>query len=202
MKKLKSLLFICFVSSNVFAQDISINDFISRIEKINASVTSIESEFIQIQKFSFLDEVIESTGNFYFKKPNAMKWEQLSPEPYKFVLNDHEAYSFDGKDKKSMPANSPQLVGFKKFIMGTIDGSVFAGDDFETTIVENQEHIEVVMLPQKKAVKRIFLRVEMVFDKTTLDLDVLRFYESEEDTRIISFNNHQKNTLTDYSIFQ
>lgn len=202
MKKLIYLLFMCLAVSSLSAQDIPISDFIAQIQEANTSVLSIESDFVQIQRFSFLDEVIESTGNFYFKKPNAMKWEQETPEPYAFVLNDRNAYSYDGVEKKSMPANSPQLLGFRKFIMGTIDGSVFAGDDFETTIVQVSGQIKVEMLPKKKVLKRIFVKIEMTFDQSTLDLMILKFYESEEDTRLISFSNHQKNTLTDYSIFQ
>lgn len=202
MKVLKYLFFVCFIAFETTAQNISVNDFVSRIQEINGAVTSIESDFNQLQEFSFLDEVIASSGKFYFKKPNAMKWEQLSPEPYMFVLNEGEAYSFDGVKKQKMPANSPQLVGFRRFIMGTVDGSVFQGDDFETTVVENKDKLEVLMLPQNKALKRVFLKVEMVFDEETIDLLELKFFESEEDVRVISFTNHQKNTLTDYSIFQ
>ncbi|MGL1886424.1 MAG: outer membrane lipoprotein carrier protein LolA [Reichenbachiella sp.] len=183
------------------AQENELARFVSLLSTKNASLQSLESDFSQVQSFSFLDEVLKSSGKFYFKKPGSLKWDQTSPEAYAFVITPVAAYSFDGKQKKSMPANSPQLVGFKKFIMGTIDGSVFVGDDFKNEVTFINGTVKVVMLPQKKALKKIFERVEMEFDEQTLYLKELKFFESEEDIRTMTFTDQEINTLTNSTLF-
>ncbi|MCV9387180.1 LolA family protein [Reichenbachiella ulvae] len=193
------LAIIC-LTVEVEAQD-RVEKFLSRLEAFNAKTTSIVSDFDQEQEFSFLDETMEASGQFYFMKPGVMKWDQKSPEAYAFVIKSDEAYKMEGGKKKNIPLNSPQIAGFKRFLLTTMDGSILQSGDFDVNIGFANGVVEVDLLPTKKTMKRMFEKVSLKFDEESLLLKELVFFETETDFRRIQFSNHQLNTLTDATVF-
>ncbi|RJE72874.1 MULTISPECIES: outer membrane lipoprotein carrier protein LolA [Reichenbachiella] len=199
--KIMTLGLCLFASQFLAAQDAAVEDFLKRLEAFNEKTTSIVSDFEQVQEFSFLEEKMNSSGKFYFMKPGIMKWDQIKPEPYFFVIKEDEAYKSDGNGIKKIPVNSPQIIGFKKFLMQTMDGSILKSDDFTHEITLTDLSAKITLVPQQRALKRMFSQVRLVFDKKTLLLTELTFYESAEDFRSVYFSQHELNTLTDAAQF-
>ncbi|PIB36171.1 hypothetical protein BFP72_12575 [Reichenbachiella sp. 5M10] len=191
----------CLWSTAVVGQEESVEQFLQRLEEFNAETTSIVSSFDQVQVLSFLDEEMKASGSFYFMKPSAMKWEQVVPEAYSFVITEDEAYKSDVHGTKKIPSNSPQIIGFKKFLLETMDGSILKSDDFENEIELVDGDAKITLLPKQKAMKRMFREVRLVFDVQSLLLKELVFQETPEDYRSIYFSNHKLNTLTDRTQF-
>jgi len=182
-------------------QDVK-SDFLSRLKVANKGLTSIDSEFIQEKTMSIMTGVLTSSGKFYYKKPNLMKWDQLQPSPYYFILNGNEVKRFDGKTVKVISANSPQVSYFKDFIMGTVDGSLFESEQFEASYVKVGGTIEVTLIPLKKSMKKRIKKMVLVFDNEKLILLNLTMFETGGDQTAIKFVNTSLNTITDNSIFE
>jgi len=182
-------------------QDVKSN-FLSRLKVANKGLTSIDSEFIQEKTMSIMTGVLTSSGKFYYKKPNLMKWDQLQPSPYYFILNGNEVKRFDGKTVKVISANSPQVSYFKDFIMGTVDGSLFESEQFEASYVKVGGTIEVTLIPLKKSMKKRIKKMVLVFDNEKLILLNLTMFEAGGDQTAIKFVNTNLNTITDNSIFE
>lgn len=177
------------------AQDQRTDQFLNRLQEFGAKTESIASDFDQEQEFAFLDETMTAKGRFYFMKPGIMKWEQNEPEAYAFVIKSEEAYKIENGQKKKIPLNSPQIVGFKKFLLTTMDGSILESDEFSSEISFTGQQVSIEMIPEKKAAQRMFEKVVLKFDEQSLLLQELIFFETETDFRRIRFSNHQLNQL-------
>ena len=137
------------------AQDIK-EDFLQRLNTSNDTVTSIQSNFVQTRTLSIMEEPLISSGEFTYKKPELMKWDQQLPTPYYFILNGVNVIRFDGEKRKKIAANSPQVSYFKDFILGTVNGSMFESEQFLSTFTKMGDKVKIVLIPQQKAMlKRI-----------------------------------------------
>ena len=111
-------------------------------------------------------------------------------------------YKFDGSKKIKLPSGNRQVSGFKKFIIGTLDGSLFSNKNFHSSFIRDGKEVKVEMIPQNKILKRRFEKIAMRFDFEHMILLELVFFESDGDNRMITFTNHKINTLKDSSIFK
>ena len=202
MMRLSLVLLICFVSSFLQAQDSIREEFLKKIEVSTTTTQSISSDFEQIQELSILTEKQTSSGKFYFKNPGKMKWEQIEPSPYYFIFNEDAVIKFDGKVREQLPAGSPQVLGFKKFILGTVNGSIFKDNSFESSFSKEGNIVRVDMLPLKKMLKRRFDKVSFTFDFERMVLLELVFFENGGDKRTTRFFNHKIDVLEDDSLFR
>lgn len=179
------------------------NDFLQRMELANDTIQSLESDFIQERTLSIMEDALISKGKFYYKKPGLMKWDQVSPNPYYFILKGNKVLRFDGKKVKEIPANSPQVSHFKDFIMGTVDGSLFTSDLFESKFTrEKNSNVKIVLTPLNKSMKNRISNLALVFDYDKMILLNLVIFEANGDQTKILFSNQKLNTITNNSVFQ
>ena len=75
LKKYRTKLFLAMLfgttimSVNLQGQDLEM-EFLQRMKKANEEIYSIESDFIQERTISIMEEVLRSSGKFYYKKPD------------------------------------------------------------------------------------------------------------------------------------
>jgi len=187
-------------SSFLFAQTTE-SIFLDRLHTFNADVISIQSDFEQTRSLAIMEEPLISTGKFYYKKPGLMKWDQQLPTPYYFIINGDNVIRFDGKERKVMSSNSPQIVHFKNFILGTIDGSMFESDDYAALFTRSGNLIKIELLPQKKSLARKIDRIELEFGYKKMMLKKLVITEVGGDKMSIVFTNQQVNTIENNTLF-
>jgi len=192
---------ILLTGSTIVAQSSMMDEFIEQMKTVNAEVSSISSDFTQTQEMAIFANNEISKGRFYYMKDDRMKWEQKEPTSNYFVFNGDDAYLYDGKQKEKISAKNPRISTFKKFIMGTIDGSVFSDESFDNKISQQDHLIIIEMAPLKKALKKRFEKIILTFDSKKMILLELVFLESNNDKRTIHFYNHELNTLSDPTIF-
>jgi len=200
--QLRSMLIVIFtlVVTLSSAQDIK-EDFLQRMNEVNAKNTSIESDFVQKRTLSIMDEVLISSGKFLYKKPGFMKWDQLLPSQYYFILNGDRVIRFDGEKRKTISASSPQVSYFKDFILGTVNGSMFESKQFISTFSKVNDEVRVVLLPQQKEMKKRIESIQLVFSYDKMVLIELIIMEKDGDKTAIYFSNQKFNTISDSSIF-
>lgn len=197
-----TLLIVSMSMNKGLAQNTIDREFTSAIKEAKTRIQSISCQFEQTVVMSVLSDKEKSSGNFYFRTPGQLKWEQLTPDNYTLVINGDQSYKMDGEEKKSLPVGALQLVGFRRFIMGTLDGSIFDSDHFDTDIAKAELNWEISMLPVKKALSKRFDKIQLTFDQKEMLLQQMTFFELGGDQRIIRFKNHEINTLTDDTNFQ
>src|ERR1700752_393074 len=78
----------------------------TKIESMNKSVTTMESDFTQEKNLSMMSEKIISKGHFVFKKENLLRWEYISPTKYLIVINKDKVFIKDSKKTSKYDMNS------------------------------------------------------------------------------------------------
>ncbi len=191
------LLAISIVSS---AQSIK-KDFLQRLHTSNDTITSIQSDFVQIRTLSIMEEPLISSGQFTYKKPELMKWDQQLPTPYYFIVNGANVIRFDGEKRNQIAANSPQVSHFKDFILGTVSGSMFESDQFLSTFTKKGDKVKIVLVPQQRAMLKRIGKIELVFGYQKMVLFELTLVEAKGDKMTIHFSNQKTNVITSNDIF-
>ena len=199
---LKSLLILFSVLTVIAAsaQDVR-QEFLQKMQTSNAEISSIHSHFVQKRTLDIMEDVLVSTGEFYYKKPGLMKWDQQQPTKYYFILNGAKVIRFDGQKRKIIPANSPQVSHFKDFIMGTVNGSMFESEQFLSTFTNTGKEVIIVLIPEEKAMKKRIEKIRLVFEYEKMVLLELLIMEKGGDTTAIYFSHQKFNTITDNDIF-
>jgi len=182
------------------AQDFK-DEFIARMKSSNDQINSIASDFVQERSLSIMEDVLVSSGEFFYKKPGLMKWDQQQPSKYYFILNGDKVIRFDGKKRKVVPANSPQVTHFKEFIIGAVSGSIFENKLYNTEINKVGNRAMVVLIPQQKAMSKRIKKIHLEFDYEKMILLNLILFETDGDKTAIRFTNQKINTITDLTIF-
>lgn len=200
----KILLFCTLMISSLcsLAQSSLKEEFLEALSRQRSEIKSISSDFNQTYEISVLMEIQKSSGRFYYNQPNSMKWEQITPEYSAFVFDKQKAFKVEGGSQVELNAANPQVSAFRRFIMGTIDGSIFQDSNFTSEFSKTENDISVKLVPQKKLLRKRFEKIEMRFDSNSLLLQELVYWETGGDLRKISFLNHKLNSITDKSIFE
>jgi len=178
------------------------DEFLKKFNEANQKMTSIQSDFTQKHVMQIMEEPIISTGKFYYRKPDLMKWDQLTPSPYYFIVTGDKVIKFDGKKRKELSVNNPQVSYFKNFIMSTVDGSIFQSKQFETLYTTKGDNYHVLLTPKDKNTRKRIEKIILTFDNSTMALTELVIKETGGDKMIITFTNQQFNIIEDNSIFE
>jgi len=83
MKHIAWLFLLSLLSSPYTAEDIAL-----RAETKLRSLRSIQAKFEQVYYSSTVSTPLREKGNFYFKKPDLMKWEYKDPEERTYLLKE------------------------------------------------------------------------------------------------------------------
>jgi len=169
--------------------------FRQKMEEITQTTQTIYSDFSQEKQLSFMEEPIVSSGQFFFKKEQKIRWEYQKPFSYIVILNDSELLINDEGHQ-----NKIDLKGNKTFqeinttINNSLQGNVWgANEDFKPILLENQQLYLIQLTPQTAQMKEYLSKIEVYFNKKSYQLEKVILFENGGDFTKISFKNRQIN---------
>jgi len=166
----------------------------TKIESMNKTTNSIESDFVQEKNFSVLSEKIISKGHFIFKKDNLLRWEYNSPTKYLIVINKEKVMIKDAKKTTKYDMNSNKV--FKEIndiMLSCVQGTIFKSNKFKCLYFENDKFYKLELIPQSKNMKDSFKKINLFFDKNVTSVAKMEMIEVSEDYTSIEFNNKKLN---------
>ena len=201
MHYLLSFIAVLFLSDPGFSQDQDAV-FAKKLQEHYSTVKSISADFTQVKKSLLFDEPMLSKGVFYYETPDKIRWEQRSPSSNYFVLNKDQVIQFDGEALKKSSGVNMQMSVFRKFILGTVDGTILNDASFDKSFQSKNGKKIITLIPLDKRMAKRLDKIELTFDETSLLLDQLKLYENQDESTEISFNNQKINPAIPASIFQ
>lgn len=179
-------------------------DVLLRIKNASSGIETLSGDFIQKKKIEILKNTPDTSGKFYYKKPDCLRWEILEPVEMGFVVNGGQGKKWRKKDNRSKKFDVA-----KEPIIGVISSQVFAwakGDfeklkeGYELSIL-GESPIEVKLVPlspvEKKYVSSIILR----FSITDNYVEQLEINETKGGCTQILFSNMVINNPLEEDIF-
>ena len=199
------ILVLHFIVRAVCAQEMtplkSPDGFTTKLKEVSQQTTSIISDFTEEKNASYLKEPQKSSGIFYYKKKNKLRWEKVNPVKYIFIANEDKVKIQDnGKEVNVSSAN--QVVGKIKDLMLTlVNGDFNSTKLFASSYFETADSYYVKLLPKNKKLSSLYDHIMLCFAKETFLLRSLTFYEKSGDKSSMIFSNSKTNQPINDTVF-
>ncbi len=178
-------------------------EVISRINKTAAGLKSMSCSFTQTKYLSLLSDKMVSEGKMYYKQPNKLRWEYTSPYQYLFVFNGSKVY-VGNKSRKDVIDTQTNKI-FKevaRIMMSTVTGTALSNTtDFTVDVANEKTFWRVTLTPKKKDIKKMFSKIELMFNQSNLMITEINIYEKNSDRTNIKLKNITTNGTINETLF-
>jgi len=199
MRNYRLLILVCLLFSAIssFAQDFKAasnpEKILADLRKSSLATSSIQADFKEEKFLSFLKEPEKSSGVFYFKKDDKMRWEQQTPFKYVILINGDKLRVQDGSKEKNVGAAGRMAGQIKQVMLGLVNGDFQQSKAFTQVCLESADQYLVVLTPTNKRMRNVYSKINLVFPKSTLRLKELTFFEKGGDKSVMKFQNEKFN---------
>ena len=201
MRKILSILYAFLLSFSIVGQErqpvTNVADFEKNLKEAAEKIESVESSFRQEKFMQVFSNRMESTGMFYYRKPNKISLQYDTPVQYVVTINGDKLQTVTGGKKMTVNLGSNKMMGqMKGLIEASMIGNISALDkDYELHYFQSASEYFVQILPKSQAVKAYIKEIGITFDRQTMGVKKLRMTENNDDYTDYIFTNPQYNTL-------
>lgn len=203
-----SLLLICLLpalslnAQEAFKKTENQDAVLGMLNESGSGIQSINSTFIQEKHLQFLDETIISSGRFWFRKENSLRWAYEEPFSYAIIIHDNRFQIRDGDKLSSYDIDAnPAFREINALITDLVQGKVATDGRFKMEILENHNTYLVKMHPLDQNLAGVISGMEIHFLKKDLQVDHVIIREGPEDFTLIRFTERKINESIPDSIF-
>jgi outer membrane lipoprotein-sorting protein len=165
---------------------------IERISKTVSDIRAIAGSFRQERRLAMLREPVVSTGRFYCEKPDKLRWELISPEPFGFLVNGSSAKQWKGNEGPSEAFDAKQNP-----VIRLIVEQIFAWTSADFKWIEQRYGITVLkddpialkLSPREPGEKRYIDHIRVSFEPDTNYVHTVDILEKGDDSTRIIFSN-------------
>ena len=181
MKKTIMFIFALPIFFNFAFAEIKMSDF--------ADIKTIESSF-EIKKFlTIAQEPLVSTGKFYFKRPQFLKWEYNKPFNYGFIINEDRTLTWnDNNGKKDIKdiSNQQSAKAMIRYLYAFI-----AMDEKEISKTYEMEFAEgeLILYPKNRSKDQDIDKIIIKFAEEIKAVKEVVILSRNGDKTAISFSN-------------
>lgn len=198
-------LFLCVVASvqGAAMSEAQKREVIAKINKTTASLKTMQCSFTQTKHLSMLNDKMVSEGKMYYRQPDKLRWEYVSPYKYLFIFNGAKVYVGNKSRKDVIDTNSNKL--FKevaRIMMSTVTGKALSNTaDFNITLTADAKSYHVMLVPKKKDLRKMMNKVELVFSRTADMISEINIFENNGDHTNIKLKNIVTNKEVNETLF-
>jgi outer membrane lipoprotein-sorting protein len=175
----------------------------SRITTYSMNLLTLESSFVQWKYMSVLTEPSKSNGYFCFKNRGKVRWEYIEPFKYLVVINNDRLYLKDDNKIRSFEmTSSKSFVALSSGLGKLLQGDIYdKKGEFTFKYFENDVSYKIVLVPVTKELKKIFLGIQLYFDKKLFSVSKVVMIELSGDKTEIEFTDRKINEGVDDAKF-
>ena len=177
---------------------------LTEIEARNQSVQTLASDFVQEKHLEMFDEVVPSSGRFYFGQPDRLRWELLEPVATGFALKGsqgrrwHERTGeedrFDINTDPAMRLIATQLLAWTRLDLPWLE------QNFDMTLEERQP-VVLRLVPTAEGADRFLAYLKIQFSDDRRHVTQVEVHERDGDFTRIRFIHTQINPVLKDELF-
>lgn len=153
-----------------------------------------EADFTQEKYISVMTEKVVSKGEFYFMKPNKMRWETTEPKIHIIVLDNGKMTIKEKGKVKIYDTNSNRMFkGLNDMMLTTASGNMLNAKDYTYSLFENDKSFLVELHPIQTVTKKFVKTIEIVVEKYDYTVSQIKMNEPSGDYTRIEFSNSKLN---------
>jgi outer membrane lipoprotein-sorting protein len=171
-------------------------------QEYTKKTNSLESDFKQVKHLSMLTENTISTGKFWFKKENLLRWEYKDPTPYVIVLTNGKAHIKENGKVKKFDMNSNRIFKqINELMLAAAKGDILQSKDYKISYFEGTDFFLAELQPLQIGMRDFMKNILIYFDKKDFSVAKFRMTEMSGDFTEVEFSNKKSNVLLESSIF-
>jgi len=201
MTHFKILLFVFLFSSLTLLGQVpgfvaakNVDELKKKLRQKHQSTQTLKADFTQEKHLTFMKDKAVSKGILTVKQGKKIRIEYTSPFVYLVVINEGKLYIKDGKKVTKVNIDSDKSFSkINEVLLHSIDGNLEASKEFMVSYWENKEQWLLQLTPTSNKPEDLFQKINVYFDKATLQLDLLQLLEKSGDQTKMKFENPQIN---------
>ncbi len=203
------MIMIAFVAVLSISGQIKVNpgqqkQLLEKIDKAALSLSELQCDFTQTKRMTMLKRDMQSKGVMYFKKPDKLRWQYLSPYDYIFILNGDRVKLKSAKSTKNIDVQGNKVFRqISNIILNSITGgNLKNSSDFSLELYKADQHYFAKLYPKKKEMKQIYNVIEIHFNANLTMVSSVKMIEKTGDYTLVNLLNPQIGKAIDEKMFK
>jgi len=177
-------------------------DSLESIQAEAGGISSVRAEFIQTKHMKILAKPLISKGIVYFKRPNSIRWEYLSPVKSVLMMDNGKIRRFI-EGETGLVEDTGQALQIMQFVLREItfwlNGNFNHSPHFTPVLKPGKT---IVLNPKDDAFSKIIQRIELNLSDIPGIINRVKIYESEESYTEYKFTKTSLNTSINDILFR
>lgn len=166
----------------------------TRLSDVAKKTGTISSSFLQTKNLSVLSEKIKSSGYFYFKKENLIRWEYVKPYKYILIFSGSRVTINDGVKTNRFDANANRIFQqINNTVLASMKGEITDSPDFSLSFFKTRNRYIVKLTPKAEELLKYISVIDIHFDNRNYTVVEVNLYEKSGDYTNIIFTNREFN---------
>ena len=176
-----------------------------QIREQSEKITTISARFTQKKEMSILARPLVSEGRFYFKSPDSIRWEYLTPVRSIMLMRGGDVRRYIKGEKGFVEDASVRMPGMKvvfQEITTWSRGRFDQNKSFTATLRPGKAPL-IILTPKEKGIADMIKRIEITFSGEKAGaIRTIRIVESEKASTWLEFKDIELNKGIDDSLFK
>ena len=171
------------------------------IEVAVAGIETIQADFVQTKELSFLVASLRSEGRFYFRQPDALRWEYLRPVRSVLTMQGQTVRRHQWSEGKWQPDQGAQLAGMQvvmKEIGRWLQGDFRSNPDFHATLGPGPE---ITLEPANEVLQRMLSKIRLSLSDQPGVINTVTIEEGDAGRTTIGFDKVTLNAALNARLF-
>jgi outer membrane lipoprotein-sorting protein len=177
--------------------EVDLETALERFDRAQRETTTMVARFTERKELKLLAEPLVSRGEFFFNRPNQVRWEYTDPEHKVFVITENKYVAYYPAAKRAEEVKIKKFVGKRMFRFLGVGQSI---DDlakyYDFQLGEDNDlestHL-LILTPRKKRIRESVAVMKIWVDAETFLPRQVSFEEADGDTTLLSFHQLRVN---------
>jgi len=193
---------VLFSQSSEYKKIKNNSEIVIKINKAASVTNTIKSKFTQEKFLSILDDKLISSGDFYFARPNSLRWEYKDPFSYLILMHKGKIILKDENKTNRFDSDSNEMFRqMNEMIISLVQGSLLNSNQFTFEVFESQKDILIKLTPNIEQLRQMLPCIDMYFNKTDYSVTEVKMHEDSGDYTLIKFHQKQLNSVINNTFF-
>ena len=155
---------------------------------------TMQCDFVQTKQTKLLSSASVSTGRLYYRQPDGLRWEYLTPTAHTFEINGEKVLMSDSRGSREVDIRRNRMYREMARLMTNImSGQSLVGDqDFEVSLTpadEKKTEWVATLVPRRKEVRRMFASIVLRVTPAQWLVHQVELVEPKGDRTVILLKN-------------
>jgi len=170
---------------------------LEHFDRAQAETLTMVARFTETKNLKLLAKPAVSRGEFYYNRPNQVRWEYLEPDSKVFIITESMYVAYYPSLKRAEEVPIKKFVGKRLFRFIGLGQSIDElGKYYEFSLAGNSDipgtHL-LLLTPRKKSIRERVSEMKIWVDATTYLPRQLQYVESDGDSTVLTFQDIRVN---------